>query len=69
MKLSTILSAKSELADELENKIEWLSRDVKSYKEQYSDSEMPLFVVSEMEKSELKINYLESILKSLPDLK
>ena len=69
MKLSVILNAKSELADEIEKKIEWLSSDVKTYRESYADSEMPLYVVSEIEKSELKVKYLESILKSLADLK
>ena len=45
------------------------SSDVKTYRESYADSEMPLYVVSEIEKSELKVKYLESILKSLADLK
>ena len=69
MKLSVIFSAKSELADELENKIEWLKSDIKSFKEQYADTEMPLYVVSEIEKTELKIKYLETLLKTLSDIK
>lgn len=69
MKLSVILSAKSELANELENKLEWMQNDIKSFKEQYADSEMPLYVVSEIEKTELKIKYIESILKTLSDIK
>ena len=69
MKLSAILSAKSELANEIENKIEYLSNDLKSNKEMYADSDMPAWVIEENEKLSLKIKYYESILKSIPELK
>ena len=69
MKLSAILSAKSELASEIENKIEYLSNDLKSNKEMYADSDMPAWVIEENEKLSLKIKYYESILKSIPELK
>lgn len=69
MKLSAILSAKSEVANEIENKIEYLSNDLKSNKEMYADSEMPVWVIEENEKLSLKIKYYESILKLIPDLK
>lgn len=69
MKLSAILSAKSELANEIENNIEYLTNDVKSNKEMYADSDMPEWVIQENEKLSLKIKYYESILKSIPELK
>ena len=69
MKLSEILSAKSEVANEIENKIEYLSNDLKSNKKMYADSEMPAWVIEENEKLSLKIKYYESILKSIPELK
>ena len=69
MKLSEILSAKSELANEIENTIEYLTNDVKSNKEMYADSDMPAWVIEENEKLSLKIKYYESILKSIPELK
>lgn len=69
MKLSAILSAKSELACEIENKIEYLNNDMKSNKEMYADSDMPSWVIDENEKLSLKIKYYEAILKSIPELK
>ena len=69
MKLSAILIAKSELAMEIENKIEYLNNDLKSNKENYADTDMPSWVADENEKLVLKIKYYESILKSIPDLK
>lgn len=69
MKLSAILSAKSEVAIEIENKIEYLTNDVKSNKEMFADSDMPVWVIDENEKLSLKIKFYESILKSIPDLK
>lgn len=69
MKLSAILSAKSELANEIENKIEYLTNALSSNKEMNADSVMPEWVVEENERLSLKIKYYESILKSIPDLK
>lgn len=69
MKLSAILSAKSELANEIEDRIEYLSNHVKSNKEMYADSEMPTWAIEENEKLSLKIKYYEYILKSISDLK
>ena len=69
MKLSAILSAKSELANEIENKIEHLTNGLNSNKEMYADSDMPAWVIEENEKLSLKIKYYESILKFIPDLK
>lgn len=69
MKLSAILSAKSELAIEIEDRIEYLNNSIKSNKEIYADSETPSWVNEENEKLSLKIKYYETILKSIPDLK
>ena len=69
MKLSVILSAKSELANEIEERIEYLDSILKANKEKYADSDEYSWVTEENEKLSLKIKYYESFLKSIPDLK
>ena len=69
MKLSAILSAKSEIADEIENKIEYLHSILKMNNEQYTDTDAHPWVIEENEKLSLKIKYYETFLKTIPDLK
>ena len=69
MKLSAILSAKSEVANEIEDKIEFLNNSIKSNKEIYADTDVPTWIIEDNEKISLKIKYYESILKLVPDIK
>lgn len=68
MKLSAILNAKSEIANEIEYKIESLKDEIKNNLECYQDSDVPEWVLATNETNELKIKYYESLLKSVPGL-
>jgi len=68
MKLSAILSAKSEVANEIEYKIESLKHEIKSNIEYYDGSDIPEWVLESNAQNELKIKYYESLLKSVPGL-
>lgn len=70
MKLSAILSAKSELANEIEYKIENLKSEIEHNITYYEgeNSVMPDYVKEENEKINLKIKYYEAILKTVPGL-
>lgn len=68
MKLSAILNAKSEVANEIEYKIESLKDEIKNNLECYQDSDAPAWVLTTNETNELKIKYYESLLKSVPGL-
>ena len=68
MKLSVILSAKSEVANEIEYKIESLKDEIKQNLECYADSDAPAWVLATNEQNELKIKYYETLLKSVPGL-
>ena len=68
MKLSVILNAKSEVANEIEYKIESLKDEIKQTLECYKDSDVPSWVSATNEVNELKIKYYESLLKNVPGL-
>lgn len=68
MKLSAILSAKSEVANEIEQRIEYLKRDIKSNIEGYEGNEIPEWILESNAQNELKIKYYETLLKSVPGL-
>lgn len=69
MKLSAILSAKSELANEIEDRIEFLNNAIKANNESYVDDHVSSWVSEVNEELSLKIKYYEAILKLIPDLK
>lgn len=68
MKLSAILNAKSEVANEIEYKIESLKNEIKQNLESYADADAPAWILETNEQNELKIKYYESLLKSVPGL-
>lgn len=68
MKLSAILSAKSEVAIEIEHKIESLKHEIKSNLDCYADSVVPEWIIEINAQNELKIKYYETLLKSVPGL-
>ena len=68
MKLSVILNAKSEVANEIEYKIESLKDEIKQTLECYKDSDVPVWVYATNEVNELKIKYYESLLKNVSGL-
>lgn len=68
MKLSAILSAKSEVANEIEYKIESLKHEIKSNIDCYDGADIPEWVIESNAQNELKIKYYETLLKSVPGL-
>lgn len=68
MKLSAILVAKSEVANEIEYKIESLKHEIKSNLDCYADSVVPEWIIESNAQNELKIKYYETLLKSVPGL-
>jgi hypothetical protein len=68
MKLSAILTAKSEVAEEIEHQIERCKNEIKENQECYEDSVAPDWILKNNEQNELKIKYYESLLKSVPGL-
>jgi len=68
MKLSAILSAKSEVANEIENKIESIKHEIKMNNDCYPDSNYPEWVLECNAQNELKIKYYEALLKTVPGL-
>lgn len=68
MKLSTILSAKSEIANEIEGRIENLDCQIKSNLQCYEGSDKPEWVIEENDLKELKIQFYKQLLKRVPGL-
>lgn len=68
MKLSAILSAKSDVANEIEYKIESLKHEIKSNIDCYDGADIPEWVQETNAQNELKIKYYEQLLKSVPGL-
>ena len=68
MKLSAILTAKSEVANEIECKIESLKDEIKCNIEYYEGSDIPEGVTELNAHNELKIKYYEQLLKTVPGL-
>ena len=68
MKLSAILSAKSEVANEIEYKIESLKHEIHSNLDNYAGSDVPEWILETNAQNELKIKYYETLLKSVPGL-
>ena len=68
MKLSAILFAKSEVANEIEYKIESLKHEIQSNLVNYAGSDVPEWILETNAQNELKIKYYETFLKSVPGL-
>ena len=68
MKLSAILFAKSEVANEIEYKIESLKHEIQSNLVNYAGSDVPEWILETNAQNELKIKYYETLLKSVPGL-